>query len=106
MDILLKSIRNFSIRDYLNKYLVNTFGLYGIYKLFKKILWPPIFGFLSHVLRPRKNLKAKYECGWVMVTGASDGIGEALCHELAKCGFNLVLIGRTLSKLEKVSKDL
>ena len=36
-----------------------------------------------------------------MVTGASDGIGKAYAEQLAKKGFNIVLISRTPSKLEE-----
>lgn len=41
-----------------------------------------------------------------MITGASDGIGEAYCYELAKSGFNIVLVSRTLEKLETVALRL
>lgn len=52
-------------------------------------------------------MKYRYEAAdWVVVTGASDGIGEALCHQFAKSGFNVVLVSRTLSKLNKVAKDV
>jgi NADP-dependent 3-hydroxy acid dehydrogenase YdfG len=40
------------------------------------------------------------------VTGASDGIGKAYCIELAKRGFNVMLISRTKSKLDEVAKEL
>lgn len=36
---------------------------------------------------------------WALVTGASDGIGHALAHELAMHGFNVVIHGRNHSKL-------
>lgn len=40
------------------------------------------------------------------MTGASDGIGKAYCIELAKRGFNVMLISRTKSKLDEVAKEL
>lgn len=44
---------------------------------------------------------ARYgEDSWAVVTGATDGIGKASAIYLAKEGFNVVLISRTLSKLE------
>merc|ERR1711941_208248 len=49
-------------------------------------------------------LKAK-SGGWAVVTGASDGIGRAYCLALARLGFNIVLISRTQSKLEKVAGE-
>lgn len=41
-----------------------------------------------------------------MVTGCTDGIGRAYAHELAKDGLKLVLISRSLAKLEKVAKEI
>jgi 17beta-estradiol 17-dehydrogenase / very-long-chain 3-oxoacyl-CoA reductase len=43
---------------------------------------------------------------WALVTGASGGIGRQLAHELASCGFNVVLHGRTLSKLQRIESEL
>ncbi|CEP61943.1 ketoreductase LALA0_S04e04170g [Lachancea lanzarotensis] len=45
--------------------------------------------------------KGKY----CVVTGASDGIGKEYARQLAKRGFNLVLISRTLSKLENLKTE-
>ncbi|CUS24435.1 LAQU0S16e01640g1_1 [Lachancea quebecensis] len=45
--------------------------------------------------------KGKY----CVVTGASDGIGKEYARQLAKRGFNLILISRTLSKLEALKAD-
>lgn len=43
---------------------------------------------------------------WAVVTGATDGIGKAYAEALAKKGLNVVLISRTLSKLEDLAKEL
>jgi hypothetical protein len=43
---------------------------------------------------------------WAVVTGCTDGIGKAYTEHLAKLGLNIVLISRTLEKLEKHSKHL
>lgn len=51
-----------------------------------------------HFLRPGKNLQKYGE--WAVVTGATDGIGEAIAKELASKGLNIVLISRTESKLK------
>ena len=40
------------------------------------------------------------------VTGCTDGIGKAVCEELAKLGINLVLISRTKQKLDEQAKEL
>uniref|UniRef100_A0A8D0GH69 Hydroxysteroid 17-beta dehydrogenase 3 n=1 Tax=Sphenodon punctatus TaxID=8508 RepID=A0A8D0GH69_SPHPU len=43
---------------------------------------------------------------WAVVTGAGDGIGKAYSFELAKRGLNIVLISRTLGKLQKVAAEI
>ena len=37
----------------------------------------------------------------ILVTGAGDGIGKAVALKYASLGANLILLGRTLKKLEK-----
>lgn len=41
-----------------------------------------------------------------IITGAAGGIGEAICHELAKHHINMLLIGRNLSKLDALAEAL
>ncbi len=43
---------------------------------------------------------------WTLITGAGSGIGQALALELATGGHNLILAGRTLSKLEQLADTL
>ena len=38
----------------------------------------------------------------ILVTGAGDGIGKAAAHAYAAHGATVILLGRTLEKLEKV----
>ena len=38
----------------------------------------------------------------ILITGASDGIGEVLALEFSKLGSNIVLLGKDPSKLNKV----
>ena len=54
-----------------------------------------------------KNLIERYngEDSWAVVTGATDGIGLGFVKDLAKMGFNIVLIWRTKSKLEMRIKE-
>lgn len=42
----------------------------------------------------------------IIVTGAGSGIGEATARRFSKDGENVVLMGRTRDKLERVAKDL
>lgn len=41
-----------------------------------------------------------------MITGATDGIGKAIAHELASKGLSVVLISRTQSKLDAVQTEI
>ena len=41
-----------------------------------------------------------------MVTGASDGIGLAMCKVLAEQQFNLVMVSRSREKLEAAKKAI
>ena len=63
----------------------------------------------KHFLRTKLDLLQRYAGGkvgtaWAVVTGASDGIGAAYCVELARLGFNVALVSRTVAKMEKVEK--
>jgi 17beta-estradiol 17-dehydrogenase / very-long-chain 3-oxoacyl-CoA reductase len=52
-------------------------------------------------------LRHSYCCSFSLaVTGASDGIGKAYAIQLAKAGFNVMLISRTESKLQAVAKEI
>ncbi|KAI1382700.1 short chain dehydrogenase [Hypoxylon trugodes] len=62
---------------------------------------------LSTFILSGTNLRKYGKKGtWAVVTGASDGLGKEFATQLAAKGFNLVLVSRTLSKLETLSKEL
>lgn len=67
------------------------------------------FGTLKFIwvyfLRPSKDLK-RLGGSWAVVTGATDGIGRAYSHALAKKGLNVVLISRTQSRLDETAEEL
>lgn len=60
---------------------------------------------LGHLLGFGERFKPK-ENSWVIVTGATDGIGLAYCHEFIKKGYNLLLISRSQDKLDAVKQEL
>lgn len=44
---------------------------------------------------------------WVLLTGASSGLGEAMAHEMAKeYRANIILVARRVEKLNEIKKDL
>lgn len=80
-----------------------------VFGLFTAIIW--VYRTLCVIARSfglgTRCTTARYgENSWAVVTGATDGIGKAACMYLANEGFNVVLISRTLSKLESVAKEV
>lgn len=79
----------------------------GVYKITTFTL-----GFLSlvvdaFVLPPTNFAKYGARSGkWAVVTGASDGIGKEYASQLAAKNFNVVLVSRTLAKLEALAADI
>lgn len=43
---------------------------------------------------------------WAVITGASDGIGKEFALQIARKGFNVVLVSRTQSKLDALASDI
>lgn len=107
VDQLIDTVKNFDPSQYVQKEFITAMALYGAYKVGYECLFVPTNGFWKHFLQPRQNLVKRYDqASWVLVTGATDGIGEALCHQFAKSGFNVVLVSRTMSKLNKVAGEV
>ena len=65
-----------------------------------------LFRLVAPLLTPRLNLKKRYNGGWALITGGSEGIGLAIAEELAKEGFNLILVSRNMDKLESAKTKL
>lgn len=51
------------------------------------------------------NLRS-FKGRWAVVTGCTDGIGKAYAEQMAKNGINVVLISRTLEKLNEQAKEI
>lgn len=62
----------------------------------------------ENVLGPKfgKSIDFKRYGKWALVTGATDGIGKEYARNLAKKGLNIILVSRTLSKLQTVAKEI
>jgi len=57
-----------------------------------------------YALRRPKSLSSYGS--WAVVTGATDGIGKAVSHELARRGMHLLLVSRSTDRLEKVKREV
>ncbi|KAF2836025.1 NAD(P)-binding protein [Patellaria atrata CBS 101060] len=69
--------------------------------------WSFLYVLLSLFVLPGKSLSRFGPKGsWAVVTGASDGIGKEFALQLARKGFNIVLISRTQSKLEALAQEI
>jgi len=77
--------------------ILTFFGLFIVVRF----LWTFLSAFWRHFLRPARNLKKLGQ--WAVVTGSTDGIGQAVAEELARKGMNIVLVSRTQSKLDEVA---
>lgn len=63
--------------------------------------------FAKGLLIPGITANKRYKKGsWAAITGSSDGIGAEYAVYLAQQGFNIVLMGRSSSKLDKVEGRL
>ncbi len=89
---------------------VFRFGLvgYGAYSIFLKPAFNLGAGVYNHWFRPRLDFKKRYagDHSWVVITGATNGLGEAYASEFAQEGFNLILLGRSQKNLETTQANL
>ena len=90
---LLDTLDKIDLTKKSTKVLVTGFAAIGTYYLARSA-YTVMRGAMKYLILPRKDLKKRYGGGWALVTGASDGIGKAYCHELAQSGFNIILMAR------------
>ncbi|XP_060113554.1 very-long-chain 3-oxoacyl-CoA reductase-like [Heteronotia binoei] len=87
--------------------LLTGLGVLSVLWLCLKAAWSLAQGLriyvLSHVW---KGVDVASYGPWAVVTGATAGIGKAYAHELARRGLNVVLISRSLEKLEQVATEI
>lgn len=60
---------------------------------------------MNQYVWPKSDYVKKYG-KWACISGATDGIGLAMAHELAKRGHSIIVIGRSGEKLDKVKSAL
>jgi 17beta-estradiol 17-dehydrogenase / very-long-chain 3-oxoacyl-CoA reductase len=73
-------------------------GVVKLFFLLKAIVGP----YLSR----RHQLRKRYGGGWALVTGGSEGIGLSIAEELAKEGFDIILVSRSKDKLKAARERL
>ncbi|CAK68786.1 unnamed protein product (macronuclear) [Paramecium tetraurelia] len=78
--------------------------LYGTYRFAQTIL-PMVQSIAVHLLW-KSNLQRQYGNGWAIVTGGGDGLGKAYAIELAKMGYNIIIVGRTQDKLDQTKQQI
>jgi NADPH:quinone reductase-like Zn-dependent oxidoreductase len=80
--------------------ILKILGFLKLLELIYRVMWT-----IRRQLRTTEHLSERYGRGsWVIVTGGSDGIGLAMCKELALRDFNLVIVSRSMDKMEKAKE--
>ena len=106
MDYVPDSVKDFDPEQYVDKRVITFLSLYGACHLAHR-LGGPLVCKIGKALKFRKDLKKKYEgADWVVVAAGTGPIGEALCLEFAKAGFNIILISKTSMEAAKVSRTI
>ncbi|KAJ6638291.1 Very-long-chain 3-oxoacyl-CoA reductase, partial [Pseudolycoriella hygida] len=89
-------------------YCYDTFQTFAVFVVFFQLLFGVSRWIYSNIIGPHffssKNL-IKYG-SWTLVTGATDGIGKQYARLLAERGYNVILVSRTLTKLQDVAKEI
>jgi len=87
----------------------DVFALIGIAyssQLALRIAWNALAGFRAHIWSRLVEVDFRHYGRWAVVTGCTDGIGNAYCHSLAKRGMDVILVSRSLKKLRDTAKEL
>ena len=106
MDYVPEGVKDFAPENYIDKRIVTFLSLYGACTLAYSI-GGPMMCTMGKALKFRKDLKKTYEgADWVLITAGTGPIGEHLCYEFAKAGFNIILISKSNIEAMKVSKNI
>ena len=54
----------------------------------------------------KQNFAVYGQGAWALVTGATDGIGKGFARELARNGFNIILVSRNAQKLRDTAQEI
>lgn len=103
MEAHLQTVSAFLTPIFSNQHVQFSFMAIGLLVVFSYV-WNFVSGIWARLLRPGKNLKRSG--AWAVITGATDGIGLSMAEEFARKGLNVVLISRSLDKLNEKMKEL
>lgn len=82
--------------------IIRVIGLLKLIELIYRIVWT-----IKRQMRTTEALTDRYGRGsWAVVTGGSDGIGLAMCKELALRHFNIVIIARNERKMAEAAAEI
>ncbi|KAJ7784929.1 hypothetical protein DFH07DRAFT_786321 [Mycena maculata] len=87
--------------------LIATYYAYNIFSFLYLFIFhrSTISRYLQPAIAPAASSTSEHR-SWALITGASDGIGLGFAHELASDGFNIILHGRSPTKLAAVEAAL
>lgn len=85
-----------------------AFGVLSLSYIALRALYTVWRGLKSYLLSRLIGLgvDVKFLGEWAVVTGATDGIGKAYATEVARRGMNVVLISRSIEKLQAVAQEI
>ena len=85
--------------------ILAIFTTIGVLYTFIK-LWQFLNAIWKYFIRGEHDFIQRYGKCWVVITGASDGIGKGYAESFAKRGFDICLISKTQHKLDSVANEL
>lgn len=87
----------------LPKRLILFVGLYTV----GYTIYDMCYSTIAQNIRDRVNLRHRYGPGsWVVITGATDEVGQEYCMNLSKYGFNLLIIDENPDDLARLSDTI
>lgn len=105
LSLVYRLMKSYYGEQTLKRKILLTLGGLSLLKLIYKFV--RTFYYLTRDLLPKRNLIQRYGKGsYVIVTGATGGIGKQVAIRFGELGFNVVLISRTESKLKKTREEI
>ncbi|XP_076131209.1 hydroxysteroid (20-beta) dehydrogenase 2 [Alosa pseudoharengus] len=86
--------------------LVFVVGYITLISILLKWSWKCWCGFRVYVLSEFRQTDLRVYGQWAVVTGSTSGIGLAYASELARRGLDIVLISRSMKKLQDVAAEI